>query len=90
MKLLLISFLLCFSGLSIGQSQEEVSKALDKMKSSGMFTGDQIEAARKQLMGMDSKRYNALLNAAKKKSQDPEIQKKAMEVYQKQKAKSTN
>ena len=87
MRVLFLSCLLCFSGHVLSQSQQEVSDALDKMKSSGMFTAAQIEAAKKQLMGMDKAKYNSLLNSAKEKANDPAVQKKALEVYQKQKGK---
>jgi hypothetical protein len=76
MRVLILSCLLCFSGNVLSQSQQEVSDALDKMKSSG-----------KQLMGMDKAKYNSLLNSAKEKANDPAVQKKALEVYQKQKEK---
>jgi hypothetical protein len=84
MKVLLLSCLLSLSGGVMAQSQAEVSSALDKMKESGMFTPAQIELAKKQLLGMDKDKYNSLLENAKKKANDPEVKKKAMEVYQKQ------
>ncbi len=83
MKLLLLLGTLVISSVGFTQSKVDVVKVLDNMKKTGMFTAEQIEAAREQLLKMDDKKYNDLLNKAKAKAKDPAMQKKAMEAYKK-------
>lgn len=65
----------------LAQTKEQVSQALDQMKASGAFSSEQIEAARKQMMKMDDKDYQKILNQAKEKAMDPEFQKKTKELF---------
>ena len=65
---------------SFAQTKQEISGMIDQMKSTGQFSSEQLEAAKAQLMQMDDKQYNALINTAKQKVDDPKVRAEAMKV----------
>ena len=82
MKLLITLGLLCFSGLSLAQSKQEVSDMLKQLKAKGVFSEEQVKAAEKQLNGMSDSQFNGMIQKGKQKINDPEIQKKLRELQQ--------
>lgn len=81
----ILKSIVCISVLSISsftfsQSQQDVAATLEQMKATGMFSEEQINAAKAELMKMDKKDFDFMVTRAKEKSQDPEMKKKAMEL----------
>lgn len=75
--------ILSLSSLGFSQSQEDVAATLEQMKATGMFSEEQVNAAKAELMKMDKKDFDSMVVRAKEKSQDPELKKKAMEIIKK-------
>lgn len=76
----LAGLFLAFSLNSFGQTKMDVEKTLNHMRDAGIFSPQQIEAARKQLQGMSASDFKSLQKAAQEKANDPAIQKKAQEI----------
>jgi hypothetical protein len=53
---------------------------LGQLKAQGVFTEEQIEAAKAQLQSMDQKDMDKLIQAGKAQMDNPEIQKKLKEL----------
>ncbi len=87
MKKLLIfaGLILLTSTFAIAEkmSKAEVDSSLAKMEQTGMFTKEQIAAARVQLESMDKDEMKALYAKGKAKANDPEVQAKARELAKK-------
>ena len=75
--------LLYLSSFTFSQSQQDVAATLEQMKATGMFSEEQINAAKAELMKMDKKDFDSMVVKAREKSQDPAMKKKAMELIQK-------
>lgn len=76
---------LLFSVSAWSQSKEQISAMLEQMKSSGQFSPEQIDAAKRKLAGMKDSDYNKLLNAAHEKAADPKFRNKVQGMMQKKK-----
>ena len=81
-KLLLLLTLFC-TQIAFGVSDAEINKSLDQMEKSGMFTKEQLKAARDKLNSMSAQEKQAMVEEGKKKLNDPEIQRKAKEMLEK-------
>ena len=75
--------LLYLSSFTFSQSQQDVAATLEQMKATGMFSEEQINAAKAELMKMDKKDFDSMVVKAREQSQDPAMKKKAMELIQK-------
>ncbi len=62
------------------QTKADLNKMLEQMKSQGVFTEEQIDAARAQLQNMNQQDMDKLIEAGKAQMNNPEIQKKLKEV----------
>ena len=83
MKLLLVLGLMLTSTVSFAQSKADINNMLQKLKSKGMFSEKDIEAAEKQLNSMSDKDVDSLVKKGQQKLNDPEIKKKLEEYNQK-------
>ena len=61
----------------------DINRALDQMKASGMFTPEQIEAARAQMNSLSKDELNELKKKAMSSTNDPKIQQQAQELVKK-------
>ena len=83
LKSIICISLLSLSSFTFSQSQQDVAATLEQMKATGMFSEEQINAAKAELMKMDKKDFDSMVVKAREKSQDPAMKKKAMELIQK-------
>jgi hypothetical protein len=61
-------------------SKAEIKASLDKMRTTGMFTEEQLKQAEKQLMGMDQKQIDAIVKKGQEGANDPALKAKAEEL----------
>jgi hypothetical protein len=78
MKILILISL--FSVSLFAQTKADLNRMLGQLKAQGVFTEEQIEAARAQLQSMDQKDMDKLIQAGKAQMNNPEIQKKLKEI----------
>jgi hypothetical protein len=78
MKILILISLLSVS--LFAQTKADLNKMLGQLKAQGVFTEEQIEAAKIQLQSMDQKDMDKLIQAGKAQMNNPEIQKKLKEL----------
>jgi hypothetical protein len=78
MKILILISL--FSVSLFAQSKADLNRMLGQLKAQGVFTEEQIEAAREQLQKMDQEDMDKLIEAGKAQMNDPEVQEKLKEL----------
>jgi hypothetical protein len=78
MKILILISL--FSVSLFAQSKADLNRMLGQLKAQGIFTEEQIEAAKVQLQSMDQKDMDKLIQAGKAQMNNPEIKKKLKEL----------
>jgi len=93
MKLkIIISCFFIFLSLNIFANDDlkmsDINRALDQMKASGMFTPEQIEAARAQMNSLSKDELNELKKKAMSSTNDPKIRKEAEKLVEKIKSES--
>ena len=65
-------------------AKADIDKSLSQMEQTGMFTKEQIAAARVQLESMDKEQMKALYEKGKAKANDPKVQAQARELLKKE------
>lgn len=85
MKIILVMLLAIFSVSSFALTKEQIKASLDKMKTTGMFTAEQLKMAEKQLLGMDQKQIDAIVKKGQEGANDPVLKAKAQELLKKYK-----
>ena len=83
MKKILALIILISSFNIYALTKADLKKSLAQMRSSKMFTPEQIDAAEKHLMAMDEAQINALAKKGMEASKDPNIRNKAEEAFEK-------
>lgn len=80
MKISIILILLTFSICAFSQSKSDISNMLNKMKKSGTFSAEQIDAAKKQLNQLSDEDMKKIIKASQKSLNDPKIQEKLKSI----------
>lgn len=83
MNTLIAALFLFISSFAMAQSREDILKTMDQMKASGMFTDEQLEAAKERMKNMKDEEFNEMMKQANEKTQDPKIRQKAQEIVDK-------
>jgi hypothetical protein len=86
MKIFISALALSFSFTCLAFDKSQIDSTLQQMKSTGMFSPEQIEAARRQLAGMSDQEVNKLIEDGKAKAQDPDVRNKASVIIDSYKA----
>lgn len=80
MKISLIILLLVSSSMSFAQSKKEIAEMLNKLEKSGIVNAEERKAAESQLLEMDEKEMNSLIQEATKQLDNPDIQKRLKDL----------
>ena len=82
MKIFISALALSFSFTCLAFDKSQIDSTLQQMKSTGMFSPEQIEAARRQLAGMSDQEVNKLIENGKAKAKDPAVREKAKRIIE--------
>ena len=78
--ILILSLFLSLNSFSISDS--DLKNSFEAMEKSGLFSEEQITAAKKKLESMTPEEREALIQKGKEKLSDPAFQKKAQELLE--------
>lgn len=73
--------------MSLSLTDAQIQQSFDAMAKSGMFTKEQLKAAKERLENMTPEERAKLIEQGKEKLSDPEYQKKAKELLKQYKGK---